>query len=174
MATSLVFLMELSGQLRQRRVGGIDLEVVLDIGVGGPGTAAVGPWDAVVALGLPTGAFLIRYVDSYQPDLIALEDPEEVHKPLTRPDQVIGDDVDPFLQVDPDGPVAGAHGLVQEGARCQAEPLKTVILDHRVPRVIFGTHLLHVCLAWRDREPEHVDSKVHPAVGNELLKRLGE
>jgi hypothetical protein len=98
MATSLVFLMELSRQLRQRGVGRIDLEVVRKIGMGSAGAAAVGPWDAAIALGLPSGAFLVRYVNSHQPDLIAREDLEEVHKPVTRPDQVVGDDVDPFLQ----------------------------------------------------------------------------
>jgi hypothetical protein len=56
MVTGLVSLVELSRQFRQRGVGGIDLEVVLNIGVGGPGAAAVGPWDAAIALGLPTGA----------------------------------------------------------------------------------------------------------------------
>jgi acetyl-CoA acetyltransferase len=43
MATGLVSLVELSRQFRQRGVGGIDLEVVLNIGVGGPGAAAVVP-----------------------------------------------------------------------------------------------------------------------------------
>jgi len=107
MATGLVSLMQLSRQLRQQAVGCIDLEVIFKISMGGAGAAAVGPWDAAIAVGLPTGALLVRYVDPHQPDLVALEYPEKVHKPVASPDQVVGNDVNAFVQIDPDGEVAG-------------------------------------------------------------------
>src|SRR5258708_2850984 len=110
--------------------------------MGGPGAAPVGPRDAPMALARPADAFVVRYVDPYHPDLVALEDPEKVHKPVTLPDQIVGNDVHAFLQVDPDGSVAGIHRLVQEGTGGQAEPLKTVGLDDDVPRVVLGTHAL--------------------------------
>lgn len=98
LATGLEFLTEILSQFGQRYAGRTDLKVVFHIGVGGPGAAAVGPGEAVTTLGLPTGTFLVGHMDSHQPDLVAVEHLQKVQQPVTRPDQIIGDDVDPLVQ----------------------------------------------------------------------------
>src|ERR1700741_4885361 len=103
--------------------------------MGGPRAPAVPPSTAIAAFRLPAGAFLVRYVDPDQPDLAAFKDPERIQKPRTLPDHIVSDDVHAVLRVDPDGSVAGMHGLVQEGTGVDGEPLPPIGLDDGVPRV---------------------------------------
>lgn len=94
--------MQLPRQFGHGHVGGVDLKVVFGVGVGGSGAAAVYPGKAVTPRRLPTGALLVRYVHTYQPNLVAGEHAEQIQQPVTRPDQVIGDDVDALVQESPD------------------------------------------------------------------------
>jgi hypothetical protein len=53
MATDVISLVEFLCQRGQRGVGCIELEVALNVGVSGPGAAAVGPYPGSYRLGHP-------------------------------------------------------------------------------------------------------------------------
>ena len=100
------------GRLRRyRHVGAVEFEVEFQVGVGGQRAAAIGACDAAEALALASAAFLVGNVKPHQSNVIAPEDIQKVDKPSARIDQVIGDDVDPFVQEDLDGPITGVHRI---------------------------------------------------------------